>query len=62
MNLLDWIGRSEQASDIATATPHAALSATFDRPAERPADGKTYHLGARAHAGWLTMQASAVIG
>jgi 3-methylfumaryl-CoA hydratase len=39
MNLNDWIGRSEEVSDIATATPYAALSATFDRPAERPAAG-----------------------
>jgi 3-methylfumaryl-CoA hydratase len=39
MNLKDWIGRSEEVSDIATATPYAALSATFDRPAERPAAG-----------------------
>ncbi|KAA3649579.1 MAG: acyl-CoA dehydrogenase [Proteobacteria bacterium] len=39
MNLKDWIGRSEAASDIATATPYAALSATFDRPAERPPVG-----------------------
>jgi 3-methylfumaryl-CoA hydratase len=39
MNLQEWIGRSEQVSDIATATPYAALSATFDRPAERPANG-----------------------
>ncbi len=39
MHLQDWIGRSEQVSDIATATPYAALSATFDRPAERPAAG-----------------------
>ncbi len=39
MNLKDWIGRSEEVSDIATATPYAALSATFDRPAERPPVG-----------------------
>ncbi len=39
MNLKEWIGRSEEVSDIATATPYAALSATFDRPAERPAAG-----------------------
>jgi len=39
MNLKDWIGRSEEVSDVATATPYAALSATFDRPAERPAVG-----------------------
>ena len=39
MNLQDWIGRSEQVTDLFTATPYAALSATFDRPAERPANG-----------------------
>ena len=39
MKLQDWVGRSEQVSDIATATPYAALSATFDRPSERPAHG-----------------------
>lgn len=39
MNLKDWIGRSEAVSDTATATPYAALSATFDRAAERPASG-----------------------
>ncbi|MDX5410880.1 MAG: MaoC family dehydratase N-terminal domain-containing protein [Thauera sp.] len=39
MNLKDWIGRSEEVSDTATATPYAALAATFDRPAERPAVG-----------------------
>jgi len=38
-NLREWIGRSETVSDIATATPYAALSATLDRPAERPAVG-----------------------
>lgn len=32
MNLQDWIGRSETAEDIATATPYAALSATLDQP------------------------------
>jgi 3-methylfumaryl-CoA hydratase len=37
--LSDWIGKSETVSDIATATPYAALSATLDRPAERPAAG-----------------------
>lgn len=35
-NLKDWIGRSEQVSDVLTATPYAALSATLDRPADRP--------------------------
>lgn len=39
MNLKDWIGRSEEVTDLFTATPYAALSATFDRPAERPANG-----------------------
>lgn len=39
MNLKDWIGRSEAVSDTATATPYAALSATFDRAAERPVSG-----------------------
>lgn len=39
MNLKDWIGRSETVCDIATATPYAALSATFDRSAGRPATG-----------------------
>jgi len=39
MNLKDWIGRSEEVSDSVTATPYAALSATFDRPAERPPVG-----------------------
>ncbi len=34
-----WIGRSETASDIVTATPYAALSATLDRPPERPPIG-----------------------
>lgn len=39
MNLKEWIGRSEEVSDVATATPYAALSATFDRAAERPSVG-----------------------
>ena len=39
MNLKDWIGRSEEVADIATATLYAALSATLDRPAARPATG-----------------------
>jgi 3-methylfumaryl-CoA hydratase len=38
-NLRDWIGRSETVSDIVTATPYAALSATLDRSAERPPAG-----------------------
>jgi 3-methylfumaryl-CoA hydratase len=39
MNLKEWIGRSEEVSDIATATPYAALSATFDRDPVRPSAG-----------------------
>ena len=43
MNLQDWTGRSETVEDIATATPYAALAATFDWPAtpgqERPVPG-----------------------
>jgi 3-methylfumaryl-CoA hydratase len=39
MNLKEWIGRSEEVSDIATATPYAALSATFDREPMRPPAG-----------------------
>lgn len=39
MNLKDWIGRSEAVTDIFTATPCAALSATLDRPADRPDAG-----------------------
>lgn len=39
MNLQDWVGRSETVADTLTPTPYAALSATFDRPTERPAPG-----------------------
>lgn len=39
MTLKDWIGRSETVADVITATPYAALSATLDRPADRPAPG-----------------------
>jgi len=39
MNLKEWIGKSETVTDIATATPYAALSATLDREVERPATG-----------------------
>lgn len=39
MDAKEWIGRTETASDIVTATPYAALSATLDRPAERPPAG-----------------------
>ena len=36
IDLKDWIGRTASVTDIATATPYAALSATFDRAPERP--------------------------
>ena len=39
MNLQEWIGKSETVSDIATATPYAALAATLDRTPERPSPG-----------------------
>jgi 3-methylfumaryl-CoA hydratase len=39
MNLQEWIGKSEAVSDIATATPYAALAATLDRAPERPPFG-----------------------
>lgn len=39
MNLQEWVGRKEVVSDTATATPYAALSATFDRNSERPEPG-----------------------
>src|SRR5688500_7286872 len=39
MDFREWIGRTETVSDIVTPTPYAALSATLDRPAERPAPG-----------------------
>ena len=35
----DWIGRTESASDIATAWPVAALAATFDRRDPAPREG-----------------------
>ncbi len=35
----DWIGRTQTAHDVVTATPYAALAATLDRPCARPADG-----------------------
>jgi len=38
-NLKDWVGRTESVTDVATATPYAALSATFDRTPERPPAG-----------------------
>jgi len=39
MNLTEWIGKSETVTDVATATPYAALSATLDRAPERPPAG-----------------------
>ena len=39
MELKQWIGRTETVTDIATATPCAALSATLDGPPERPPVG-----------------------
>ncbi|MEO8304500.1 MAG: MaoC family dehydratase N-terminal domain-containing protein [Betaproteobacteria bacterium] len=39
MNLSEWIGKSETATDVATATPYAALSAMLDRPVSRPPIG-----------------------
>ena len=39
MNIADWIGRKEIVSDVITAMPVAALSATLNRPAQRPATG-----------------------
>jgi 3-methylfumaryl-CoA hydratase len=41
MNLQHWIGKAETIDDVVTATPYAALSATLDRPAERPSAGAT---------------------
>ena len=35
----EWIGRSETVEDTVTAAPVAALRATLDHPAERPAAG-----------------------
>jgi 3-methylfumaryl-CoA hydratase len=39
MNPKEWIGRTETMSDVVTATPYAALSATLDRPCARPPAG-----------------------
>ena len=39
IDLKPWIGKSETISDVATATPVAALSATLDRDPVRPAPG-----------------------
>ena len=41
MDFREWIGRTETVSDVVTPTPYAALSATFDRPAERPLPGSS---------------------
>jgi 3-methylfumaryl-CoA hydratase len=38
-SLADWIGRTETVADTLTPTPYAALSATLDRPADRPEPG-----------------------
>ena len=39
MNPKEWIGKTETVDDVVTATPYAALSATLDRPPERPPPG-----------------------
>ena len=39
MDLKEWIGKTEEVTDVVTATPVAALAATLDRPAERPMVG-----------------------
>jgi 3-methylfumaryl-CoA hydratase len=39
MNLADWVGRTQTTEDQITPTPIAALSATLDRDAARPAAG-----------------------
>ncbi|MEO8739012.1 MAG: MaoC family dehydratase N-terminal domain-containing protein [Casimicrobiaceae bacterium] len=39
MDLKQWIGKTETMVDTVTATPYAALAATFDRPHERPPHG-----------------------
>jgi len=39
MDLREWVGTREIVADTLTATPYAALSATLDRPAERPVPG-----------------------
>jgi 3-methylfumaryl-CoA hydratase len=38
-DLAHWIGKTEVAEDVVTATPYAALSATLDREPQRPAEG-----------------------
>jgi 3-methylfumaryl-CoA hydratase len=37
--LREWIGRAEESSDIVTAAPVAAMSATMDYPADRASEG-----------------------
>jgi 3-methylfumaryl-CoA hydratase len=39
IELRDWIGRTQLAHDVVTATPFAALSATLDYSPEQPAAG-----------------------
>ena len=39
MDLRDWIGRTDTAEDVVGATPVAAMAATLDWPAQRPAAG-----------------------
>ncbi|HNH24294.1 MAG TPA: MaoC family dehydratase N-terminal domain-containing protein, partial [Accumulibacter sp.] len=39
MDLKEWLGRCEESIDTLTPTPYAAMSATLDRPADRPANG-----------------------
>ena len=39
MNLDHWLGRTETATDVVTAAPCAALSATLDRSPDRPPAG-----------------------
>ena len=39
--LRTWIGRTETRTDVATAAPYAALSATLDREDAAPANGTT---------------------
>jgi hypothetical protein len=48
MDFREWIGRTETVSDLVTPTPYAALSATFDRAAERPAPGTPLPLWKRS--------------
>ena len=38
-DLARWIGKTDTVEDTANATPYAALSATLDRPTERPPVG-----------------------